>query len=431
MIEKVLDIVSRRGASAEAFLTERSTVEVTFEAGKLKTAERKSLMGIGLRVIREGRLGFAAASDATRLEDLAENALEAARYGKEAGYAFPGPSESGAKASFDPGVEAYGPADAIAEGKCAVEALRGCCPGALTDVSLSASVTSVRLANTAGMDSRYRATDFRHSITSVIVEGDSILWIAEGGEYGTLDIRTGEYVEKIAERTRHAGRTAPKVSGKLPVIFTAQEMPNLLQSVELGVNGRRMVKGDSPLIGREGERVLGGVTITDDPFRPGAPGSRPFDDEGVASQRTVLFEDGVFRSFLFDLDTAAQAGRASTGSAGRGMLSAPTVAASNLVMRPGEADPAEMVRSLREGIIVYGVLGGGQSNLLAGDFALNVMLGFLVRDGEIVGRLVDTMLSGNVYQAFGSIAAMGREVRPVGTHFVPDVLFSELSISSR
>ncbi len=431
MIEKILDITGRRRAAAEVFQAERLTVEVTFEAGKLKTAERKTLLGAGLRVIHEGRLGFAATSDLSRVEDLVENAFSAARFGKEAGFTFPGPSASEARASFDPKIEAYTPAEAVAEGKRAIEDLRGCCPKALTDVSLAASVTSVRLANSAGMDSRYRTTDFRHSITSVIVEGDSILWVAEGGEYGVLDLRTDEYVGKIAERARHAATPAPKVSGKLPVLFTAQELPNLLQSVELGVNGRRMVKGDSPLIGREGERVLGDVTLVDDPFRADAPGSRPFDDEGVASQRTVLFENGVFRSFLFDLDTGAQAGCPSTGNAGRGMLSAPSVAASNLVMTPGEADPGEMVRSLREGIVIHGVLGGGQSNLLAGDFALNVMLGFLIRDGEIAGRLVDTMIAGNVYDAFTSIAAMGREVKPVGSHFLPDVLFSELSVSSR
>ncbi|MHB9029848.1 MAG: TldD/PmbA family protein [Candidatus Latescibacterota bacterium] len=421
----------RRGASAEVFQTERSTIETTFEAGKLKTAERKSLLGVGLRVIREGRLGFAAASDVSRLDDLVDSALASARFGKEAGFGFPGPGGSGAEASFDPAIESYGPADAIAEGRRAVEALRECCPKALTDVSISASVTSVRIANTSGLDARYRSTDFQHSATSIIVEGDSILWVADGGHYGTLDIRTDDYVRKISDLARKAQTKAPKVSGKLPVIFVAQEFPNLLQSIELGANGRRLVKGDSPLVGREGEKMLGHVTIYDNPFRTGAPGSRPFDDEGVPSQRTALFEEGIFRSFLFDLDTASQAGRASTGNAARGMLSAPSVGMSNLVLSPGDTDFEHMIRDLREGIIVYGVLGGGQSNLLAGDFALNVMLGFLIREGEIAGRLVDTMVSGNVYQAFGAIGALGKEVRPVGTHFVPDVLFSELSVSSR
>lgn len=421
----------KHGAEAEVVRSERAVVEVSFESGKLKTAERKRLLGIGLRIINDGCIGFAATSDETRLDALVENALASARFGKEAKFAFPGMGGSDGTATFDPKVESYGPSDAIAEGKRAIGALRESCPKALTDVGIIASVSTVHIANTAGLDASYRSTDFRHSVTSVLVEGDSILWIQEGGEYGVLDVRTDEYVRKISLLARQSATTAPKTTGKLPVIFVAHEMSSLLESVELGVNGRRLVKGDSPLIGREGEKVLGNVTLSDDPFRTGAPGSRPFDDEGTPSRRTVLFEEGVFRSFLFDLDTAAQAGRTSTANATRGMLSAPTIGTSNLVMGTGESDLDSMIRETGEGVIVHGVLGGGQSNLLAGDFALNIMLGFLVRDGEIQGRLVDTMVSGNVYDAFRAVAASGRETQPVGASFVPDVKFSELSISSR
>ena len=91
----------------------------------------------------------------------------------------------------------------------------------------------------------------------------------------------------------------------------------------------------------------------------------------------------------------------------------------------------EMIKDIDDGVIIYGVLGGGQSNLLAGDFALNIMPGFLIRNGEITGRITDTMVSGNIYDAFGNISAMGSEVKPAGSLFVPDVMFSELSVSSR
>ncbi len=101
------------------------------------------------------------------------------------------------------------------------------------------------------------------------------------------------------------------------------------------------------------------------------------------------------------------------------------------MMSAGKSSIDEMVSGIDEGIIVYGVLGGGQSNLLAGDFALNIMLGFLIEKGEIAGRVVNTMVSGNIYSAFGDISAMSAEVKPVGSIFVPDVMFSDLSISSR
>ena len=98
-------------------------------------------------------------------------------------------------------------------------------------------------------------------------------------------------------------------------------------------------------------------------------------------------------------------------------------------MSSGESNLEEIIQNIDKGVIIYEVLGGGQSNLLAGDFALNIMLGFYIRNGEIVGRLIDTMVSGNVYTAFNTVSAMSREPRQNGDTIVPDVLFSELSIS--
>jgi len=200
----------------------------------------------------------------------------------------------------------------------------------------------------------------------------------------------------------------------------------------MGIDGKRLLKGESPLIGREGERMLSSVTLIDDPFIDHAPGSRPFDAEGVPSQKNILFEDGVFRSFLFDLDTAGKTGRTTTASAERSALSIPAIGPSNMAMSPGSSSLEEMIGKIDRGVIVYGVLGGGQSNLLAGDFALNIMLGFLIQKGEIIGRLLDTMVSGNVYNSFSSIALTGSETRLVGSNMVvPDVMFSEISLSSR
>jgi PmbA protein len=113
------------------------------------------------------------------------------------------------------------------------------------------------------------------------------------------------------------------------------------------------------------------------------------------------------------------------------MLTQPQIGTSNLVLSGGTSDLGTMIKDINEGVIVYDVLGGGQSNLIAGDFAFNVMLGFLIRNGEIIGRLPDTMLSGNIYDAFGNIASMGSEVKPVGSVFTPDLMFAELSISGR
>lgn len=430
MIERILEKVSKKADQAEVCFSESETVEINFEAGILKSAETIKSTGISLRVIKDGKIGFCASSDLSRVDDMIEKAVESSKFGKEAKFSFPSKTEYRDIKLFDPAIENFSPEAGIAEGKKAVEMLKEKCPKGLTDISVSSSVEKFRLMNTSGFDAAYSSTELDHSIVSVIVEGDSILWISDGGNYGSLELKTEEYVEKIAGLAAKTKKKARKVSGIMPVIFVSDEMGNLLESVEMGVDGLRYLKGDSPLINREGEKLLGDITITDDPFIDFGPGSRPFDDEAVASMKNVLFENGIFRSFIFDLDTGANAGKSSTGNATRGNLSSPGIDTSNLVMSKGSSKLEEMIAGLDDGIIVYGVLGGGQSNMLAGDFALNIMLGFHINKGEISGRVADTMVSGNVYDAFGKIAMLGDKQKPSGNIYAPDVLFSELSVSS-
>jgi len=428
MIEKILDTAKSRVDAAEVFFKETSVIDVSFKAGNLKNAERKSTYGIGLRIIHEGRVGFSSSSDPDCIDEMVEKARESSRFGKEAQFEFPGSFKINEVNTFDPAIETFSPDDAVKEGNRTVNMLKESYPKGLTYIDFSSSLSTVRILNTSGLDISYRNSDFSQYVISVIVDGDSILMISDGGQYGTLDIRTDDYIKKISDLAIKAETKAPKTSGNIPVIFTAREMPALLKSIELGVNGRRLLKGDSPLIGREEQSVLGNVTLTDDPCINNAPGSRPFDDEGVPSKTTILFQEGVFHNFLFDLDTAAKTEHSSTASASRGMLSIPTIGTSNMVLSPGISNLDEMISDIDEGVIIYGVLGSGQSNLLAGDFALNIMLGFLIRNGEITGRLIDTMVSGNIYSAFENISAMGSEVKPVGSLFAPDVLFSELPV---
>jgi PmbA protein len=429
MTERILKSAKKKADSAEVYTETSSELEISFEAGILKSIERKQVSAVGLRIIKNGRIGFSSTTDLSRTDDLVESALMSAQFGKKAAFSFPSERIITQVNTFDPAVESFEPETAVEEGHRTIELLYETCPDGLTDIHFSASTDTVRIMNTAGFDQTYRTTGFSHGVTSVIIEGDSILWISDGGEYSTLEINTGRYIDKISQLAHHSKRTSSRISANLPVIFVADELGNLFEAIEMGVNGKRLLKGDSPLIGREGKRVLGSVTIIDDPLRDFAPSSYPFDDEGVPAKPHVIFRDGFFESFLFDLDTGAKTGRASTGNASRGALSQPVIDTSNLIMPVGDTPLESMIAGLSEGIIVYGVLGGGQSNLLAGDFALNVMLGFHIVNGEFAGRLIDTMVSGNVYEAFGDIRATGSEQRQVGSLFVPDICIDNLPVS--
>lgn len=135
--------------------------------------------------------------------------------------------------------------------------------------------------------------------------------------------------------------------------------------------------------------------------------------------------------FLYDLQTAGMAGVQSTGSADRVGASLPAPSTSNLVVEAGGVSLADMVRDVKEGLLVEQLMGASQTNVLGGDFSGNVLLGYKIEKGEIVGRVKDTVVSGNVYQALKRIDAVGSEARWVGSVFAPPIMCARLAVGSK
>jgi PmbA protein len=135
---------------------------------------------------------------------------------------------------------------------------------------------------------------------------------------------------------------------------------------------------------------------------------------------------------MYDLQSAGLAKAASTGSAGRSLTSQPSISTTSLIIDPGETTFEEMVAGVKEGLIVEDLMGAGQGNVMGGDFSGNVLLGYKIEDGKIVGRVKDTMVAGNVHEALASVAAIGAEARWInGTIHTPPLLFDRLAVSAK
>jgi PmbA protein len=198
----------------------------------------------------------------------------------------------------------------------------------------------------------------------------------------------------------------------------------------IALNGKMVQKGSSPLKEKTGEQILSDkFTLEDTRLRDWRPASSPCDGEGIPGKHTVLFNRGRLDNFIFDLQTAGILGETSTGNASRGYSDQPQPGFANLIVAPGDRSVASMISPLRDGLIIYSCLGGGQSNLLAGDFSLNAHLAFRIRNGEIAGRIKDSMVSGNVYEVFKNIDCMSAEREERGRCLLPYIQFSGVQIS--
>jgi PmbA protein len=185
--------------------------------------------------------------------------------------------------------------------------------------------------------------------------------------------------------------------------------------------------------GKLGEQLFDEkLTIVDDPTLDGRPGSGSHDDEGVPRQRRALIDHGKLCSFIYDLKTAALAGAEPTGHGERGLFDLPSPSFSNLIVEGGDASLADMVAGIEKGLLVESILGLGQGNIINGDFSNNLDLAFKIEGGEIVGRVKDVSIAGNVYEDLRAIEAISREAEWVyGGFRLPYILLPELNVVTK
>ena len=200
-----------------------------------------------------------------------------------------------------------------------------------------------------------------------------------------------------------------------------------------GLDGKNVFTGVSPLIGKLGETLFDPkITLVDDGTLDGKFGSAPYDDEGIPHRRNPLVEKGVVKSFYYDLKTAVQSGVEPTGNGRRGLFNPPFPSISNLLIEPGQTSLAEIIAGVDEGLLVEDVLGLGQGNTLSGAFSNPLALAFKIEKGELVGRVKNASIAGNVYELLKNVAAVSRESEWVYNNFnLPYILLSEMNVVAK
>lgn len=436
IIDAILAKCRGRADSAEVIAYNSQSMPVEFRAGRLHSVEQKESLGMGLRVIKNGRIGFSSTTDPGQLDQLVANALASAEFGQMAAFQFPGKCRLKKSPVYDPRLEKYTPEQAIAEGQRNVETIREKAPRLTLDVTLRKSVADVHIANSQGLETSYRKSTFSHSLSGMAVTSHGLLYVGDGRNSCRLLREGSKMAAKIIRLYRKALSPAVAQTGRMPVIFSTDAAYLLWMALGLGVNGKQVQKKASPLTGKIGDRIIDKrITITDDPTYEYAVASGPCDDEGVCAARMVLFDRGVLKGFVYDLQTAGMMGVSSTGHASREYISLPSPSVSNLVVKAGKASLAEMTKDIKSGIIVHDFLGAGQSNLLAGDFSANIALGYKIENGQVVGRVKDAMISGNIYQMLrDQLVELSADQDPVvarGSFVTPAVMFKDVNIAAK
>lgn len=428
--EEILDLALKNSDSAEVIYEEGESRSISFENNKLKSVYTKSIRGIGLRVIKDGKIGFSSTTDFRKPEQLVTNAIKSAEFGQEAKFEFQSKKEFKDTRLFDENVVSYPIEKGIQIGKDTIEKALSVNPDYECGVSIGKGVSKSRLINSSGLDISTRSTSFGTGIDILLVKDKGLLWVGEGESSAKVADDLDKHTTKALRDLKLAEKEVEISTAAYPVVFTSKAIGTLLSTFETGCNGKMVQKGVSPLTGKLGQKIIDErISMYDDPTIDYADGSYVCDDEGVPAQRTPLFESGVLKNYIYDLQTAGIMNAKSTGNGTRSFASQPSPGNSNVIIESGEMKFEDMIKDMKRGILVDQVLGGGQSNVLAGEFSVNIDLGYLVENGEIVGRVKDCMIAGNVFDVFNNIIALGDKSDWHGSLRVPPFYFRSVNVA--
>ena len=305
--------------------------------------------------------------------------------------------------------------------------------GSSTQGIAERSVTAIY--NSRGLDLRSETTLAGLVVAAVVSNGKEMAndYQIKLGALDTID--TENLTKKAAETAlgKLGGDVAP--TGQYPVVFDPEAMSDLLATFSGVFSAENAQKGLSKLADKEGKTVASqAVTLVDDPFHPESPVQRTFDAEGSPTFCKQIIEKGEFRTLLYNLKTAAVAGKETTGNASKAGYDSPVgIRPFTMYLAPGEITEEELLKKAGNGVHINS-LGGlhAGANPVSGDFSLQ-SAGFMIENGKKTTAVKSFTVAGNFYDLLKNVTAVASnlELPGMGSFGSPSVLVEGLSIAGK
>lgn len=308
--------------------------------------------------------------------------------------------------------------------------------GSQVNVLTGSSETAIY--NSKGLD-LFEKNAYSGMVTVAVVSNGSEMsndYQIKIGQLSKLD--TDAAVKKAVDTAKQklGGDVAP--TAVCPVVFSPEAMSSLLQVFSSVFSSEAAQKGLSKFADKEGGKVAADiVTLVDDPFHPDNSFPSVFDAEGCPTCKKNIIENGVLNTLLYNLKTAAVAGRKTTGNASKASYDAAVgIRPFTMYLAGGNCTEAELLKKADQGVYINDLSGlHAGANPISGDFSLQ-SAGFLIRGGEKTDFVKSFTVAGNFYDLLNKITALADNVTlpsPFGstTYGSPSVLVENLSIAGK
>ena len=435
-MEKLMEMAKRVSDQVEVYSLQQISDGVSFENAKLKDIESTDQAGISLRIVKDGKLGFSYTKNLLNREELLSNAVDSLTGGVEAPLDFPQTKVTPRLETYVASMEGLSNATLVEECTRVCEQLKSRTTGQI-NMSAHRAIGSRRLINSRGTD--LSSTSSFYSLGAEILYPGSYAAIHRPLISKSFERASEEHLNFMLEMYNQSSSEITPPAGKMKVLFLPETLYALLWRLESATNGKNIYQKISPLLEKMGERIFDEkLTIVDDPLNDRLPGARGFDDEGIPCRPLTLIDRGILKTFYYDLFYAKKLNALPTGHGyksamwgGETVSLKPAPSLAHLHIKPGCQSFSELLRSMNRGVVIAGVMGAHSGNILNGDYSVGLSPGLYVERGEIVGRVKDAMVAGNIFDTLKNVIALEDTAHPGYGGVFPAVLFDDVSVATK
>jgi PmbA protein len=430
-----VDAALRAGATqAEATLSINDRFSTEARDRAITKLEQSTGRSLHVRVFVEGRKAALATSDFERanLQQAVATAVAQARHVAADPYALLPENQTGPREHRDldlfsedvTGREAQMKIDEALDLETRIRALDSRIANS-NGAHVGDTCSTTALVNSNGFAGAYRSTRVHRSVSPVALDGQT----KRMGAYGSAARRLSD-MESISDVARKAvdrtvsmfGARKPQTM-RVPVIFERDVAASVLSDIFSALNAANVAIGNSWLAERVGSKVGSDlVNMVDDGIMPGLLGSSPFDGEGVATQRTTVFERGMLRTFLYDTYYARKLGARSTGNASAG-----GVGPNNFYLEPGSYSLEQLIAQTQRGVLVTDTIGFATEHA-SGTYSRGAR-GFFIENGEIAYPIEEFTIAGTFPEMLAGLDAVANDLRFDAAVVSPSFRVAEMTVS--
>jgi len=445
LLELAQDIVEKAraaGASdSEVTIAEGEEFSANVRMREVENLKEAGSRGAGLRILIGKRTGASYTSDLSKegIAHLVKSAIELADITTEDPHAGLPEADEFGKLEGDLGL--YSASVAELDTGLKIDTAKRAEDAALTaDPRISNSegaafdnyVGQHIFANSRGFAGAYRSSYCSLSTSPVARDGESMerdYWYTMARAFPGLE--APEHVGRMAAQRALRRLNAVKVeTQKVPVVFEPRTARSLLDNIFEAVHGMSVYRHESFLADKLGEKVASEcVTVIDDSTIPGLFGTSPFDDEGVASRRTMVIERGVLKNYMLNTYAARKLGMKSTGSASRGLTGNAGIGHGNFFLEKGVQTPERIIAGIPNGFYVTELMGFGV-NVVTGDYSRGAA-GLWIRNGELAFAVSEVTIAGNLKDMLQGIEAVGSDLDFRGSVAAPTIKMGEMTVGGK